>query len=644
MICPNCGNEIPEGSLFCIRCGAKLESETEKAIKTAETSLKEATDNAKAAKKEAKEASKAEKKAKSELKKSKKQKKEHKGFKVLLALVILLFIFCIVAVAGWFFYLPQASRDFVHMQKDLRNGDYDAMFEHFKISSEDLKDDKEKFAEFAKNEFIFGASIKDILNGNYTLLTNSDVRYSLEYDDASGKFDGDMFTYTVNVYEPLLLYMGRTADTEDGRYVKNTYTGYLMDEFPYSTDVTCGGDGMSGSNDLSVKLILKDGKPSEIGSMEFENDKYDPAEFVELKNGDLYINKMIVDEGYAKKLCEKYAAFTSDLLNDACKGITYEDFCKKYDGFFVPELYADDYDYYYSYSAFYQSYEYGLALNFDKLNDLPILDVNDDSLIVSAHFKGKITNTLEDEDVDDDSYLLVRPYESFDRIIMNSSYEDDIRYLGEKLDEGKTYKEAIDALFNDRYKNGAKEATLGQDVSIAKEAAKYLRDEERDAYFDAIVTFDETEDHLDHPRFTLLDIGSDYPLLVCTDGAGHACSSHLFQYDGNTMWDLGAYGEYGELMIYAKEGVIKVLGGGMGLYTIDYYYVYNGEISHEVELTYEDSTTKAKYTSEGEEINESEFNEIVDKFEDAYPESEMITLRYDDAFDITDDNIKEILY
>ena len=85
-------------------------------------------------------------------------------------------------------------------------------------------------------------------------------------------------------------------------------------------------------------------------------------------------------------------------------------------------------------------------------------------------------------------------------------------------------------------------------------------------------------------------------------------------------------------------------GGNMGYYMLDYYFIYNGQVDHEVELVIDDSGSKTKYSSKGETITEAEYNDIVEEYEEAYPEDEMMHISYDDAYEINAENIKSILY
>ncbi len=398
---------------------------------------------------------------------------------------------------------------------------------------------------------------------------------------------------------------------------------------------------------LKVKLSLKDGAIDKIESCTIDNDAYNAADFVEVKKNTLYVKALVVDEDYAKDICTTFADFTDKLTKSACKGTPYEEYIAQFEGRVIPELYKDDYEFYYGDREFYNSYEYDISLSFDHLNELPLYHVEDTSLIISAFFKGRIKSILDEEIIDQDSYILVRPYESRDCFIMNSSVEKDMQVLGEKLDEGLSYEDAMTAVFHEIYSETAEEAPSDEQTADVSETTAKLTTEEKEAYLDALTEYSDKADHAFEPRFTFADIGQDYPLMICTDGDYHVSTSYIYQYDPvrKSVVELGAFGEFGEVSIDCREGMIMTYCGNMGYYMLDYYLVDNAKVDHEVELTIEEfGDQKTKYKSKGESITEKEFNEIVSEYEEAYPESDMTMFMYSKAYDINDENIKNILF
>ena len=652
MRCSKCGNEIPDGSVFCIRCGAKLEpgtaadakadAKTAKADeKAAKKALKEAKANAKNAKKEAKEAKRIAKG---------RSVKKHTGLKVFLVFLILILLIAGGAVASWFYVIPQSTKDFLFLNREINKGNYEAVPAYFTFSDKSISSDSSHFAEYASENIVSSLDIKDvpnIWNGIYELYDNSGAPIILTYDDKSGKFDGDQFTYSFNIMEPILIKPESAPSKEDDRYAKKHIAGFKTDSFNYECDVTLGNDATSQSNMLKVKLSLKDGAIDKIESCTIDNDAYNAADFVEVKKNTLYVKALVVDEDYAKDICTTFADFTDKLTKSACKGISYEEYITQFEGRVIPELYKDDYEFYYGDREFYNSYEYDISLSFDHLNELPLYHVEDTSLIISAFFKGRIKSILDEEIIDQDSYILVRPYESRDCFIMNSAVEKDMQVLGEKLDEGLSYEDAMTAVFHEIYSETAEEAPSDEQTDDVSETTAKLTTEEKEAYLDALTEYSDKEDHPYDPRFTFADIGQDYPLMICTDGDYHPCTSYVYQYDPKKkrVVELGAFGEFGELSIDCREGMIMTYCGGMGYYMLDYYLVDNAKADHEVELTiYEVEGKKTEYTSKGETITEKQFNEIVSEYEEAYPESDMTLFMYSEAYDINDENIKEILF
>ncbi len=670
MRCSKCGNEIPDGSVFCIRCGAKLEpaapggatadakvdaKAAKKEAKEAKKALKEAKANAKSAKKEEKEAKANAKSAKKEEKEAKriakgKKVKKHTGLKVFLVFLILILLIAGGAVASWFYVIPQSTKDFLFLNREINKGNYEAVPAYFTFSDKAISSDSSHFAEYASENIVSGLDIKDvpdIWNGRYELYDNSGAPIILTYDDKSGKFDGDQFTYSFNIMEPILIKPESAPSKEDDRYAKKHVAGFKTDSFNYECDVTLGNDATTQSNMLKVKLSLKDGAIDKIESCSIDNDAYNAADFVEVKNNTLYVKALVVDEDYAKDICTTFADFTNKLTKSACKGISYEEYIAQFEGRVIPELYKDDYDYYYGDREFYNSYEYDISLSFDHLNELPLYHVEDASLIISAYFKGRIKSILDEEIIDQDSYILVRPYESRDCFVMNSSVERDMQVLGEKLDEGLGYADAMTAVYYDIYKDAATEAPSDEEPTDVSAATADLTTEEKEAYLDALTEYSDRDDHAFTPKFTFADIGQDYPLMICTDGDYHVSTSYIYQYDPvrKRVVELGAFGEFGEVSIDCREGMIMTYCGNMGYYMLDYYLVDNARVDHEVELTIEEfGGQKTKYTSKGESITEKEFNEIVSEYEEAYPESEMTLFLYKDAYEINDENIKNILF
>lgn len=653
MRCSNCGNEIPDGSVFCIRCGAKLEpaapsdakadaKEAKESAKEAKKALKEAKANAKNAKKEAKEAKRIAKG---------KSVKKHTGLKVFLVFIILLLLIAGGAVAAWFYVIPQSTKDFLFLNRDIIRADYDAVPAYFTFSEKELAGDTAGFAEYAKNNFVSDITIKDAVdlwNKKYELGDTKGGTIALTYDDKTGKFSGDQFTYSFNIMEPVLINPSSNPSKDNDKYVKKHITGFVSDEnYKYECDATLGNDKATGSNMLTVELSIKDGMIDKAESCEIDNDKYNAADFIEIKGNTLYVKTLVVDEDYARDLCTAFADFTDNLTKSACKGISYDEYIKGYEGRVIPELYKDDYEYYYNDREFYNSYEYDISLTFDHLNELPLFDVEDTSIVISAFFKGKISSILDEEVIDQDSYILVRPYESLDCFIMNSSVEKDMTLLGEKLDEGMSYEEAMTAVYYEIYADTASDAPSDVQSSDAAGATANLTVEEKEAYLDALTEYTDMGDHAYDPRFTFADIGQDYPLMICTDGDYHVSTSYIYQYDPikKRVVELGAFGEFGEVSIDCREGMIMTYCGNMGYYMLDYYLVDNAKVDHEVELTIEDAGgKKTSYTSKGETITEKEFNEIVSEYEEAYPEDEMTVFLYSEAYDINDENIKNILF
>ncbi|MCR4788413.1 MAG: zinc ribbon domain-containing protein [Lachnospiraceae bacterium] len=646
MRCSNCGNEIPDGSLFCIRCGTKLEESGKETNKKERKKKEPKVKEPKVKEPKVKEPKVKEPKAKKEKEPG---KKKHTGLKIFLVLIILLLIIAAGAVASWIYVIPQPVKEYVFLNKDLMQGNYEAVPGYFEFSNPAIAEDSAGFTAFAKEHFAGGigfADLKDLYGQKFFLKNTAGSTYELKYDDQNQRFKGDMFTYSFVIEEPALVYPDEEPDSANSRYIKRQMYGFMTDSVDHECNVTLGNDKTESTNTLKLTIGLENGKISDVLSCSIDNDKYDAKDFYKIKGNSVFINALVVDEAYARDVCSTYAAFTGDLVKNACDGVKFDDFVSKYEGKFIPELYKDDYEYYYVDRDFYDMYEYVLSLKFDKLHDLPLFDVDSNSLVIGGFYKGTIKTIMDDEVIDQDSYILIRPYDSKDCFVMNSSMKEDVSVLGDKLDEGLSYEDAMTQAYLALYSETENAITPAEINELVTAAVSNLTSDEKEAYLDALSDYERQPGHIASPRFTFVDINSDYPLMICTDGDEHECTSHIYQYDGKTkrVYDLGECGEYGELLIDTKEGIIATYTGNMGYYMLDYYFIYNTEVNHEVELTVDDRDRKTVYTSKGEEIKESEFNEIVDDYEKAYPESEMLKLTYADAYDITDDNLKNILF
>lgn len=616
----------------------KYVSEPATPDKKADKAQKKTVRAEKKATKAARKAEKAAKKAAKEAKKA--NKKKHTGLKVVLVIFIFLVLLAGAAGVCWHFVIPQSTKDYIFLQRELMNKEYSTAAEHFVFSDKDLAKDKDGFIEYIRDNFRSGCELKDLLDANYVLKT-SDGEKDLTYDDKAGKFGGDQFTYSFKVLEPKLA-LGKGGSLDDP-YVESTVSGFLSDECTYEFNAILGDDLTEKTNNVEVTLSIKNGEIDDIEDVCAEADDVDPEEFVSVEDGKLIFGKLLVDDEYVKRLADNYCEFITDFSPSAKKGVSTEDFLKKYKGTIVTENYYTDYDNFLQEKSILQLMEYNIDLTNESIEPVGVFDVNDSCFIFTGSFLNKVSMYGETEENHQNSYLIVRPYDSIGQVVFNADSYEKMEYYNDRLDEGMDYFEALDELLKYIGADAVVEEEFINDVR--ENDGKYdLTDEIIGEYSKALGKFSKAGEGTSEVKFKLANIGEKYPLMVCITGDSHADSAKVFIYDEKKkqVVDLGYYGEFGQFSYIPGAHIIYTSGGGMGYYYEGFYEVSGSDVKTLGVFAEDTNQTPSVFYIDDKETTDKNYLSERNNLYNNYPMEAVESIYYSECYEVNEDYFEQV--
>lgn len=634
MFCTKCGAQLKDGAKFCGKCGAPVFApviQPQKA-ETVETPKTEAVKvDKKAQKAAAKEAKKAEKAAKKEAKKN--GKKKHRGLKVLLVIFIILVVLVGAAGACWHFVIPQSTKEYVLLQKDLMDKNYDSAANRFYFSDKELADSQKEFGKYAKNYFKSGCDVADLFKGNYVLKTTRG-NVGLSYDDKQKAFCGDPFTYSVSVMEPALAYGPVEASSD--KYIEKVLKGFDEGDISYEFNAVLGSESNE-KNNLEFEMSIKDGKLDEISKISVDDSSVKAEDYTRIKDGKVYITKLKVSQDYIDSAIDDYCSIINEFVPEIKAGTSTYSFSDKIQEWAVPDCYLQDYVQMLDYKSEFVSMRYTAELTCDKTQPVDVFDVDGDHIIIEADYT--YHTALFGESWEDPHHccILIRPYDDYNKIVFNADTYENMEYFNECLNDGMTYLEAYDELMcisNYTEDEGPFETDFN----------KYeMSDEIVEKYIKTLNDFVATKEGK-NSTFMLVNIGIEYPLMICMMGDAHVDGTEGFIYDeeDDEIFDIGTFGEYGQFVYIPNEKIIYSTVSGPEFYYEDIIKMY-GTIPTSLGRFEEDNNSfPTKYYYNGEEITQKEYTSKRNAIFNEYPFEYLEYVYYEDGYPTDKDTVERV--
>lgn len=608
MFCTKCGAQLQDGAKFCVKCGTKVSALNTEAEQIAQDTVT-AEEN-----KEPK-------------------KKKHTGLKVLLIIVIILALLAGGAVACWFFVIPEGTKDYVFLQKNLMDKQYESAANKFYFSDKEISKNSEEFDDYVKEYFVSGCEFVDLFRGKYLLKTkHGDI--TLTYDDKEKKFCGDAFTYSISVMEPKIA-SGPVKDPAQ-KYEEVTLTGFVEGDVSYEYNAILGNDASDETNMVEVTVSLKDGKLDKIVDVSAEDESIEPDEYVKAEGGKIYFTKLKVSEDYVNTIVDNYCTLINSYIPNIKSGLSQEDFEKEIEDIAVPDCYVYDYagltDYRYDFS----SMDYESEIENTSIDDVDVFDVEDNEIIIEGDYVYSVSVYGDSQDEVHHSCLLVRPYDDYDKIVFNTDIKENLQMFNDWIDEDMEYLEAYEELMS--YFNYSEEPPF-EPLTITYD----MTDEVVDKYIDALLDFKRT-DGAEDCKFQLVNIGVQYPLMVCIVGDYHAAYSEAFLYDEKTkkVNSIGYFGEYGMFSYIPNEGIIYSSVTGMGYMKEEIVKVSDDGVESSAVFEEDSNSDPSTYYVNGEETTEKDFISQMNAIYNKYPFENIEYLYYEDGYEPDETTAREV--
>ena len=302
-----------------------------------------------------------------------------------------------------------------------------------------------------------------------------------------------------------------------------------------------------------------------------------------------------------------------------------------------------------SYGQIYSDINYKNETELTSVGEVSLYHVGDTSLVIPASYKDTITSDYGGQETTMDTYLLVRPIESVDKIVVDCEIEEVVLLYSDYLDEGMDTQEA-NAAVNGDYSNAMEETSADDNFTDYSDLTAKLTDDERKAYVDTLYTFNEENSENGDVRFALLDrsdLKEKYPLLACGYADYHAAGVMIYMYDpeNKEMVEVGEVGGYGEFLYDEKDGVFLYNGGGQGVFGTWYGEIKDYAFSDILSVYEDDNENPTKYyDGENNKLTEKEYNKLIEDTEDLYPNKDFEDIYYGDMMLINDGNIVANFY
>lgn len=610
MFCTKCGAPIKEGAKFCVKCGSPVAASVAASVKAQSV---ETTNEQIPVKK----------------------KKKHTGLKVLLAIFIIIILIAAAAVACWYFVVPEGTKSYIFLQKNLMDKDYKAAADRFCFTNEKLDKDKDKFSEYAEENFTSGCELMDLVRANYTLKTQiGDV--TLTYDDSKGRFTADPFTYTYTVMEPVIA-LG-TPESTDDLYTEVVCTGLNYGEVTYEYNSVMGDSAKT--NNVEVTMSLKDGTIDEIIDITAEDDSVAPEEYAEIKDGKLYFNKLLVSEEYTEEILNNYCKFMSEVSENVKAGTSPYSFASKYDSIVVTDNYYDEYVNMMSVADEFNSMRYSLELECIDIKPVGVFDVESTCFIIEAECNCTTSFYGESMDSTQSTYILVRPYDDYERVVYNSVNKEDMEYYNDCLDSGMDYKDALAELFSYA---GYNMDDFDYSQFAVPEVKFALTDGIEKRYITELSNYIAHYEYED-ARFNLLDIGTEYPLMICMPGVDEEDQTEAFIYDESShkINDLGPFNGNGQFMYIPGTNIIYTSGNNDEYYYEMMFEIRNGYCECIGNFSKVESDDETMYMVDGVSVTQKEYTSKLNNMYNAYPFEYLEYVYYEDCYETDEDTVKDV--
>ncbi len=610
MFCTKCGAPIKDGAKFCVKCGSPV---TASVATPAKIQSVEPTDEQIPVKK----------------------KKKHTGLKILLVLLIILILIAAAGVACWYFVVPAGTKSYIFLQKNLMDKDYKAAADRFCFTNENLDKDKDEFAEYAQENFTSGCELMDLVRADYILKTEiGDV--TLTYDASKGRFLADPFTYTYTVMEPVIA--RETPASADDKYTEVVCTGLNYGEVIYEYNSVMGDS--SKTNNVEVTMSLKDGTIDEIIDITAEDDSIAPEEYAEIKDGRLYFNKLLVSEEYTRGIVDNYCKFMSEVIENVKIGTSPYSFTSKYDSIVATDNYYDEYANMLSVADEFANMRYSLELECNDIKPVGIFDVESTCFIIEAECNCTTSFYGESMDSTQTTYILVRPYDDYERVVYNSVNKEDMEYYNSCVDSGMEYKDALAELFS--YAGYSME-DLDYSQFAVPEAKFPLTDGIEKQYITELSDYIAHSEYED-ARFNLLDIGEEYPLMICVPGSGSEDQAEAFIYDESSskINDLGPFGENGRFMYIPGTNIIYAFGNKDEFYYEMMFEIKDGNCECIGNFSKTEGDDETTYMVDGVSVPQKEYTSKLNNMYNAYPFEYLEYVYYEDCYETDEDTVKDV--
>lgn len=145
-------------------------------------------------------------------------------------------------------------------------------------------------------------------------------------------------------------------------------------------------------------------------------------------------------------------------------------------------------------------------------------------------------------------------------------------------------------------------------------------------------------------RFNLLDIGTEYPLMICMPGVDEEDQTEAFIYDESShkINDLGPFNGNGQFMYIPGTNIIYTSGNNDEYYYEMMFEIRNGYCECIGNFSKVESDDETMYMVDGVSVTQKEYTSKLNNMYNAYPFEYLEYVYYEDCYETDEDTVKDV--